>query len=240
VDKQSSSAAAAIAQLHGKSTASMKDGENDGNNAQPKEPTCDVPANDEASAVDGQVSTTVKSYLSPIIERQLSSEVTQKVLARNSIAQQRGRISDMLANDQQSSEDTQEVLVRNSIIAAKETLTTINQTLDIHLDQLEQRFDSLLMKLMYRSKATWSKIAPVLMNVLQNGWHRIVIKIGWLNKIAAPIVKEELALELEGASLESTERAMETWKKQELLLINRGKFIAKLSKAGKDSLSRRL
>lgn len=127
------------------------------------------------------------------------------------------------------------------MVAAKETLNTIKvQTLVLQLDQLQQRFEALMMRLVKSSKAVWTKIAPVIMNVARTGWHRVIVKARWLNRIVAPALKEELALELEGAPPEWANDASEMWKKQWVLLKKRGKSVATIAKAGKESLSKRL
>jgi len=154
------------------------------------------------------------------------------------------QIEEKIVEQQQPScsarEDIHDVLMRHSMLAAKKTLTTIqNQTLELHLDQLEQRIDLLLMQLMDTSKATWSKIAPVLMRTLRIGWRQIIIKAEWLNRIVVPVLKEELAVELEGEPPEWAEDVMEMWKKQDVLLRNRRKLIGKLARAGKESLSKK-
>lgn len=138
-------------------------------------------------------------------------------------------------------EDTDEVLVRSSLLVAKNTLTTIksHRMLDLQLDQLEQRFDSLMMRVADGMKAAWSRIAPVIMNVLRVGWHRTIIKAGWLNRIATPVIKEGLSSELEGGSSDWAEDAMRTWKKQEALLRKNGKLIGMLARAGKENMSKR-
>jgi len=139
------------------------------------------------------------------------------------------------------------VLVRSSVLFVKNLTRIQNQTLDLHLDQLEQQFDLLMMELMKNAKAAWLKIAPVLLNALHIGWHQI-IKVGYWLKIAAPVWKKELSLELEegeSSSMEWAEDAMKIWKKQHLLLRNQGgnylihhPVVGKLEKAGKESLSK--
>lgn len=95
---------------------------------------------------------------------------------------------------------------------------------------------------METAKATWFKVAPILMNTLKIGWRQI--KAGWV-KIAL-LVKKELSVELEGDAIEWAEDAMNTWKKQEKLLRNQGKLIhsvvsdvRKLPKAGKENFKTR-
>ncbi|KAL7538043.1 hypothetical protein ACHAXR_010136 [Thalassiosira sp. AJA248-18] len=119
-------------------------------------------------------------------------------------------------------EATLQILMRSSVLFVK-NLTTIqnNQTLDLHLDQLEQHFDFLMTQFMETAKATWFKVAPVLINALQIGWRQV--KAGWLK--ISPVVKRELKSELDGRSEDWAEDAMKTWKKQEVLLRNQGKLI---------------
>lgn len=74
---------------------------------------------------------------------------------------------------------------------------------------------------METAKATWFKVAPVLINALQIGWRQV--KAGWLK--ISPVVKRELKSELDGGSEDWAEDAMKTWKKQEVLLRNQGKLI---------------
>lgn len=80
---------------------------------------------------------------------------------------------------------------------------------------------------METAKATWFKVAPILLNALQIGWRQI--KAGWLK--IAPAVKKELSVELDGENLEWADDAMKTWKKQEKLLKHQGKLINSVTKS---------
>ena len=125
------------------------------------------------------------------------------------------RTENTIDKQQQSSSSVREATLLQVLV-----LTRIqNQNLDLHLDQLEQQFDLLMMQLMKNAKAAWLTIAPVLLNAVHIGWHQI-IKVGYWLKIAAPVWKEELSLELEeggSSSMEWAEEATKIWKKQHLL-----------------------
>ena len=168
-----------------------------------------------------------ESYV--VMEENETDQLKQQHLADQSTAEPS---SVLLEEDDDTDERTAQAALLIFVKSVK-NLTMLhrgsnNQTLDLHLDQLEQHFDYLMVQLMdllqigwHQTKAGWSKIAPVLVNALHIGWHQI--RAGW-TKIA-PIVRKELALELDGNPSEWAEDAVKTWKRQEVHLRNHGKFI---------------
>jgi len=161
------------------------------------------------------------------------------------------RKEDKIEEHQQSSTVSRDtilhVLMRTMILFVKSLKRMQNNTVDLHLDVIEQHLDMLMMNLMETAKTAWLKIAPVVLKALHIGWFQLM---KWKD-IAAPVLKQELEWELEGASFERAEDAVKIWKKQEGMLRHQGenfihrsilvshnvRKLARLVKVGKDSLS---
>lgn len=100
------------------------------------------------------------------------------------------------------------------------------------VDQFKHNFD-FIKKILYGSgkngmrqaKAGWSKLERALKIV----WHNL--KVTWLK--IAPVMQNELALELEGGHMEWAEDSKKTWKKQTTLLKSHGKNMFVLRKRAK-------
>jgi len=161
------------------------------------------------------------------------------------------RKEDKIEEHQQSSTVSRDtilhVLMRTMILFVKSLKRMQNNTVDLHLDVIEQHLDMLMMNLMETAKTAWLNIAPVVLKALHIGWFQLM---KWKD-IAAPVLKQELEWELEGASFERAEDAVKIWKKQEGMLRHQGenfihrsilvshnvRKLARLVKVGKDSLS---
>ncbi len=136
------------------------------------------------------------------------------------------------------------VLVKSSTLFMKNLTVLHGQTRDLHLDELRQHLEFLMMQLFYllqmglqQSKAIWLQIAPILAKGVQSGWQ--LVKAGWLK--ISHMVEREFALELEGGSadLDWAEGARKMWREQELKVRNHGNLInsvRKLAKLGKRGL----
>ena len=100
------------------------------------------------------------------------------------------------------------------------------------VDQFKHNFD-FIKKILYgfgkngrrQAKAGWLKLE----SALKFFWHNL--KATWLK--IAPVIQNELALELEGGHMEWAEDAEKTWKKQKMSLKSHGKNMFVLRKRAK-------
>ena len=126
-----------------------------------------------------------------------------------------------------SSDKTQATIVhllKSSILFVK-NLTAV-------VDQFEHHFVFILSNIYDFGKIGWRQA--------QAGWSKLesALKIGWHNLKAtwlkiAPVMQNELVLELEGGHMEWAENAKKTWKKQEMLLKSHSKNMFFLRKRAK-------
>lgn len=147
-----------------------------------------------------------------------------------------------LTNTSDSSKATLLALVKSSVLFMKNLTALHDKTRELHLDELRQHIEFTIMQLIYlwemglqQTRARWSKIAPVLVKGVQSGWQQI--KVGLLK--VSQIIERELALELEGVSmdLDWAEGTRKIWKEQELVVKNHGRLIhSVVSKLGKKDI----
>jgi hypothetical protein len=150
----------------------------------------------------------------------------------------REEVSEQAITSSDSPKTKLRVLVKSSTLFIKNLTVLHGQIRDLHLDELRQHLEFLMMQLLYllqmglqQSKARWLQVAPILAKGVQSGWQ--LVKAGWVK--ISHMVEREFALEVEGGSVDLVwaEGARKMWKEQELRIRNQGKLIHSVRKLGK-------